>query len=255
MSALLGTRTPPPDGDVALLVAYRNGDVRAFERLFARHSEKIRVLALRYLRDAAEADDVVQETFLRLLRIADTVDAGFNIMAWLHRVAANICLSHLRSARRVQLVDTAGAELSGEQDRRRLGQPEEAWEITHARELFGQLVARLPHQQRQCLVMREIEGMSYRDIATRLSVSPGSIESLLFRARRRFRHEYLRLEGEEPTRCAMTRHLLETIGRSDLGMRSRRLVERHLGECSACRQRVARGARPRVSALGATRGR
>jgi RNA polymerase sigma-70 factor (ECF subfamily) len=247
---------PPADDDVGLLVAYRNGDVRAFERLFARHREKIRALALRYLRDPAEADDVVQETFLRLLRVAHTVGDGFNIMAWLHRVAANICLSHLRTSRRVQLVDTSGAELQGQPDSRRLGQPEAAYEITQARELFGQVAGRIPRQQRVCLVLREIEGMSYRDIADRLSVSPGSIESLLFRARRRFRHEYLRLEGEEPTRCALTRHLLETIGRSGLGVRARRLVEGHLRECASCRKRAAPESRPvaRAATGGPPRG-
>jgi RNA polymerase sigma-70 factor (ECF subfamily) len=228
----------PRDDDVGLLVAYRGGDVRGFERLFARHHDRLRALAVRYLRDPVEADDVIQETFLRLLRIADTVDDGFNVMAWLHRVASNICLTRLRSARRVQLVDTGGETMMAEEDERRAGQPEAAYEMTHARELFGQVVRRLPSQQRICLVLREVEGLSYRDIADRLSVSPGSIESLLFRARRRFRDEFLRLEGEEPTRCAMTRHLLDTIGHAHLSARSRRVVDEHLRECPACRRRA-----------------
>jgi RNA polymerase sigma-70 factor (ECF subfamily) len=228
------------DDDVGLLLAHRQGDVRGFERLFARHHDRLRALAVRYLRDPVEADDVLQETFLRLLRIADTVDDGFNVMAWLHRVASNICLSQLRTARRVQLVDTAGETMQAEEDRRRAGQPEAAYEITYARELFGRVARRLPAQQRICLVLREVEGLSYRDIADRLGVSPGSIESLLFRARRRFRDEYLRLEGEEPSRCSMTRHLLEVIGRSQLGLRSERIVAQHLNECAGCRRRAAR---------------
>jgi RNA polymerase sigma-70 factor (ECF subfamily) len=238
------------DDDVGLLLAHRQGDVRGFERLFARHHDRLRALAVRYLRDPVEADDVLQETFLRLLRIADTVDDGFNVMAWLHRVASNICLSQLRTARRVQLVDTAGETMQSEEDGRRAGQPEAAYEITHARELFGRVVRRLPVQQRVCLVLREVEGLSYRDIADRLAVSPGSIESLLFRARRRFRDEYLRLEGEEPSRCAMTRHLLEVIGRSHLGVLSERAVARHLSECAGCRRRAAdrREPAPRRSA-------
>jgi RNA polymerase sigma-70 factor, ECF subfamily len=227
------------DDDVGLLQAYRRGDVRGFERLFARHHDRLRALAVRYLRDPVEADDVLQETFLRLLRIADTVDDGFNVMAWLHRVAANICLSQLRSAKRVQLVDNDSEPMRAEEDVRRAGQPEAAYEMTHARELFGRVVRRLPEQQRICLVLREVEGLSYRDIATRLSVSAGSIESLLFRARRRFRDEYLRLEGEEPSRCAMTRHLLDVIGRSRLSVRSERVLALHLNECAACRRRAA----------------
>jgi RNA polymerase sigma-70 factor, ECF subfamily len=207
----------PATGDVALLVAYRGGDVRGFEQLFARHGERIRALALRYLRDSAEADDCVQETFLRLLRIADGVDDGFNVMAWLHRVATNICLTRLRASRRVQLVDSAAAPMQGRPDQRRTGQPEAAFEMAEAREVFARVAARLPRQQRACLLMREVEELSYRDIAVRLAVSPGSVESLLFRARRRFRDEYLRLEGEEPSRCSMTRHLLGSGGRNHLG--------------------------------------
>ena len=76
-------------------------------------------------------------------------------------------------------------------------------------------------------------------------MSAGSIESLLFRARRRFRDEFLRLEGEEPSRCAMTRHLLEVIGRSHLGARSERVVAQHLNECPACRRRSDSLAAPR----------
>ncbi len=246
MAAALGGATGHPirDDDVGLLAAYRGGDVRGFERLFARHHDRLRALAVRYLHDPSEAEDVVQETFLRMLRIADTVDDGFNVMAWLHRVATNICLSQLRTARRVQLVDTGGETMQAEEDRRRAGQPEQAYEITYARELFGRVVRRLPAQQRLCLVLREVQGLSYRDIAGRLSVSPGSIESLLFRARRRFRDEYLRLEGEEPSRCAMTRHLVEVIGRSHLSVRSERLVDHHLGECAACRRRTGEREHP-----------
>jgi RNA polymerase sigma-70 factor (ECF subfamily) len=232
------------DDDVGLLQAYRRGDVRGFERLFGRHHDRLRALAIRYLRDPVEADDVLQETFLRLLRIADTVDDGFNVMAWLHRVAANICLTQLRTSRRLQLVDTEGEVMRAEEDGRRTGQPEAAYEMTHAREIFARVVRRLPAQQRVCLVLREVEGLSYREIADRLSVSPGSIESLLFRARRRFRDEYLRLEGEEPSRCAMTRHLLEVIGRSHLSVRSERVVAQHLNECVACRRRAARDEQP-----------
>jgi RNA polymerase sigma-70 factor (ECF subfamily) len=246
MAAAPGGATGEPlrDDDVGLLHAYRRGDVGGFERLFGRHHDRLRALAVRYLRDPAEAEDVVQEAFLRLLRIADSVDDGFNVMAWLHRVATNICLSTLRGARRVHLVDMTGETMHTEEDRRRAGQPEAAYEITYAREILGAVARRLPAQQRLCLVLREVEGLSYRDIAGRLSVSPGSIESLLFRARRRFREEYLRLEGEEPSRCAMTRHLLEVIGRSRLSVRSERVVALHLSECAACRVRATAGGAP-----------
>jgi RNA polymerase sigma-70 factor, ECF subfamily len=223
--------------DVALLAAYRLGDVRAFEMLFNRHHGRLHALSVRYLGDPVEADDVVQETFLRLLRIADWVDEGFKVMAWLHRVAANLCLTLLRRRRRVQLVSGDEEWLLSAHDEHRSGQPDQAYEMGEARDRVIQVAAALPAQQRAVFLMREIEGLSYGDIATRLGVSHGAVESLLFRARRRFKQEYLSLEGEGPTMCATTRHQLEVIGRARLGPWQEHQVARHLDVCSACRGR------------------
>ncbi len=106
----------------------------------------------------------------------------------------------------------------------------------------------LPAQQRAGLLLREIEGLSYRDIGTRLGISHGAVESLLFRARRRFKREYLRLEGEEPTTCATVRHLTTVIGRAHLGAWQERQVARHLEECSGCRSRLEKARRSALPA-------
>jgi RNA polymerase sigma-70 factor (ECF subfamily) len=225
--------------DVALLAAYRLGDVRAFERLFSRHQSRLHALSVRYLGDPAEADDVVQETFLRLLRVADWVDENFNVAAWLHRVATNLSLTVLRRRRRTQLVSGDEEWLLSAHDQHRSGQPDQAYEMGEARDRVVQVAAALPAQQRAVFLMREIEGLSYGDIAARLGVSHGAVESLLFRARRRFKQEYLSLEGEEgPTTCATTRHQLEVIGRARLGPWQEHQVARHLDGCTGCAERV-----------------
>jgi RNA polymerase sigma-70 factor (ECF subfamily) len=202
--------------DVALLAAYRLGDVRAFEILFDRHRARLHALSVRYLGDRAESDDVVQETFLRLLRIADWVDKDFKVLAWLHRVASNLCVSVLRRRRRMQLVSGDEEWLLSAHDHNRSGQPDQAYEMERARDLMLQVAARLPAQQRAAFLMRETEGLPYVEIATRLRVSQGAVESLIFRARRRFKQEYLSLEGEGPTTRATTRRL-EVVGRVRLG--------------------------------------
>jgi RNA polymerase sigma-70 factor (ECF subfamily) len=224
-------------GDAALLAAYRHGDVRAFETLYDRYHGRLRALSVRFLADAAEADDVVQETFLRLLRIADRVDEGFKVMAWLHRVAENLCLTLLRRRGRVQLVSGDEEWILATRDQHRARQPDQAYEMGQARDRLRRVAAGLPAQQRAAFLLREVEGLAYGDIADRLGISHGAVESLLFRARRRFKKEYLRLEGEDPTTCATIRHQVEVIGRAHVGAWQEHQIARHLDECSACRGR------------------
>jgi RNA polymerase sigma-70 factor, ECF subfamily len=227
-------------GDVALLGRYRGGDVAAFEGLFRRYRGRLRGTCSRYLSSDDELDDVVQETFLRLLRIADRVEEGFNVSAWLHRVAINICLDELRRRRSVELVDAEGTGPVLHLACRREEQPEEAWEIEEARRILTRVAGTLPQRQREAFVLREIQGLPYEAIARRLGMGVGAVETLLFRARERFRAEYFRLEGIEPTRCALVRHVVEVIGRQRVGVHRTRLVEDHLRACEACRRRLSR---------------
>ncbi len=112
--------------------------------------------------------------------------------------------------------------------------------MSRAREYLARVAATLPRQQRAVFLLRELEGLSYGQIAGRLGISRSAVESLLFRARRRFTQEYLRLDGEEPTPCSTIRHLVEVIGRADLGAWQVRQVARHLDHCHGCRSRVGR---------------
>jgi len=232
------------EDDLSLLRGYRAGDPSGFERLYHRHHSQLRALCFRHLRDHAAADDAVQETFLRFLRIADRAEDGFNVCAWLHRVAVNVCMDELRRRRRVQVVDGEETAMLGVPDENREVQPEAAHEMTEARSLVVRIAHRLSRRGAAALLLREVDGLSYGAIATQLGISLGAVETLLFRARRRFAEEYLRLEGVAPTRCGLVRHVLEEVGRARIGVFERRLVSRHLRECSACRQRCDELDRP-----------
>jgi RNA polymerase sigma-70 factor (ECF subfamily) len=243
-----GSGGRPPEGDAELLRAYQAGDVTAFERLFTRYSGRLRGTCARYLSEDDQLDDVVQETFLRLLRVADRVDADFRVSAWLHRVAINICLDQIRHRRRVELVDLEEPRpdiaLLCDRDER----PDEAWEMSEVVRQMARIAGTLPERQRRAFVLREIHGLSYSDIARRLGISSGAVETLLVRARERFRREYLRLEGVEPTQCALVRHMIEVVGAQRLGAHRSRLVQRHVAECAACRARVTSPPSPEADA-------
>jgi RNA polymerase sigma-70 factor (ECF subfamily) len=231
------------DDDVSLLLAYRSGDASAFERLYARHATAIRMLCLRHLRSDASADDVVQETFLRLVRGAGRVDRGFNVRAWLHRVAANLCIDLLRAQRRNPGTDDDGTVMRTVPTPHRADQPEAAYEMTWLRETVTRVAEAMPPRQRAALVLRELEGLSYNAIAEALQLSPGAVETLLFRARRRFREEYLRraTESDRPANeCGRTIELLGSAEHRRHPATRRRLrdVASHIVDCASCRDRV-----------------
>ncbi|HEX6493178.1 MAG TPA: sigma-70 family RNA polymerase sigma factor [Candidatus Dormibacteraeota bacterium] len=238
------------DDDVGLLAAYRGGDARAFERLYSRHATAIRLLCLRHLRSDASADDVVQETFLRLVRGADRVDRGFNVRAWLHRVAANLCIDMLRAQRRCPSTSDDGTVMRTLPTESRADQPEAALEMSWLRETVNRVADAMPPRQRAALVLRELEGLSYNAIAEELQLSPGAVETLLFRARRRFREEYLRRAAEADREgCGRTLELLGTAERRrPASRRGLRDVAAHIVDCTSCRDRVR--TRPVAPALG-----
>ncbi|HEY2702209.1 MAG TPA: RNA polymerase sigma factor [Candidatus Dormibacteraeota bacterium] len=240
------------DDDVSLLSAYRDGDAHAFERLYTRHAIAIRMLCLRHLRSDASADDVVQETFLRLVRGADRIERGFNVRAWLHRVAANLCIDLLRAQRRSPGIEDDGTLMRTLPTQDRTDQPEAAYEMTWMRETVTRVAESMPPRQRAALVLRELEGLSYNAIAEVLGLSPGAVETLLFRARRRFREEYLRraTESDRPADgCGRTLELLGSAERRRPTTRRRmRDVAAHIVDCSSCRDRVR--TRPAAVALG-----
>jgi RNA polymerase sigma-70 factor (ECF subfamily) len=232
----------PEEDDVSLLIAYRDGDARAFERLYSRHATAIRLLCLRHLRSDASADDAVQETFLRLVRGADRVDRGFNVRAWLHRVAANLCIDMLRAQRRCPSTNDDGTVMRTLPTQSRADQPEAAFEMTWLRETVTRVADSMPPRQRAALMLRELDGLSYHAIAEALQLSPGAVETLLFRARRRFREEYLRRAADADRPVAGCDRTLELIGSAErprpASRRRLRDAAAHIVDCASCRDVV-----------------
>lgn len=163
--------------DLDLLARYAAGDQAAARALTFRHAPRLLTLARRMLADAAEAEDVAQETLLRLWRIAPDWRDEAKLSTWLYRVASNLCVDRLRR-RRERTLDEAGEPAD---------ETATPLEGIAARERAGALEAalgRLPERQRVAIVLRHIEERSNIEIGEILGLSVEAVESLLARGRR-----------------------------------------------------------------------
>jgi RNA polymerase sigma-70 factor (ECF subfamily) len=176
--------------DQQLVDAFRAGDVAAFEELYRRHHPLVLRRLTRLCGNPAVAEELAQETFLRAAqRISATGELHFR--AWILRIGTNIGIDHLRALKRtpaqslddmVKVTPAAGTVT--------VVDTEASVEMRENARFVASVLERLNPRHRQVLIMREIEGLDYRSIAERLNVSCSAIETLLFRARGRFREEY-----------------------------------------------------------------
>lgn len=174
---------PAPADDAALLARVRAGDAAAFRELLGRHLGAIAALARRMLRDDAEAEDIAQETFLRLWRQAATLEIGeAGVRPWLRRVASNLCLDKVRGQGRTVVTDevpevpVAPTQL-------------QALESRDTKVRVDEALKKLPERQRLALTLFHYEGLSQIEIGRVMNISDEAVESLLGRARRQLKTE------------------------------------------------------------------
>ncbi len=177
--------------DHILLEGLKRGDGASFEALFQRHYDRVYGLLFRLLGNRAEAEDVVQEVFLKLYYRPLAGQPGDNVGAWLFRVATNLGYNYLRGRRR-----------RWQRDRLLLPDPTDATpdpadqaarQETQA--TVRAALARLPQRQTQLLLLRQM-GFSYAELADACEVAPGSVGTLLARAAGAFRKVYEREEKQ-----------------------------------------------------------
>jgi RNA polymerase sigma-70 factor (ECF subfamily) len=187
------TTSVPDVSDLALLRDIRSGNERAFEELFARHYGGVHGVVLRIVGSPEEAEEVTQDTFLKLYnrRLADDDDT--NVSGWLYRVATNAAFNTVRSRRR-----RFGwlKRFASRADRHADDDP---LAIVAARDEAARVrdcLARLPERQRSALILRA-SGMSYAEVAGAIGVSVSSVGTILSRAERAFRGAYEPTTGHD----------------------------------------------------------
>jgi RNA polymerase sigma-70 factor (ECF subfamily) len=227
--------------DLELIASFLKGDTAAFEKVFQRYHGPLRAACLRTMGDEASADDMVQETFYRVLRSINRLDPDSNFAAWAHRIAANVCTDELRRRslrlKREGIGDESDVILRLP-DNNAAGQPEAALELQRLRSLIWQISRKLPERQRMVLAMRELEAMPYASIARVMGISESAVETLLHRARRRFREEFLLMEGPagEEGACALVARMINEVGLDRMQAAQRKMVEQHIATCSWCNE-------------------
>jgi RNA polymerase sigma-70 factor, ECF subfamily len=168
------------DTDEDLVAAARRGDEDAFGELVRRHQRRVVAVAIGILRSPDDARDIVQEAFLRAHRALRDFDGEARFSTWLHRIVINLCIDYARQRR----PDTVGPEhLAGAPSTER--DPHEAATDRELRARIHAALEQLTPAHRAVVLLREVEGFSYAEIARALGCAQGTVMSRLFHARRR----------------------------------------------------------------------
>lgn len=165
----------------------RSGDLRAFEQLVERYKRRAYYAALSLVGSHEDAMDLSQEAFARAFRARRRLDPGRPFYAWLYRILRNLCFNFLRDSRtRRQLLTGATPWIVADaRDRAAEVSPAKQAERAELRERVRRALETLPEFERETLVLREFEGLSYREIAELLDIPIGTVMSRLYAARRR----------------------------------------------------------------------
>ena len=183
-----------PDLDDELMERYRAGDEEAFTLLVRRHQQPLINFIARYINDRDGAEDLAQETFIRIFKASRRYKPGqAHFKTWMYHIASNLCKNELRNrgrrnryrvdsvvdssgdAEQIDLIESAPADAAS--------QPEVALERKELRNAIQRTIAELPEKYRVPLVLRDLQGLSYDEISDTLELRSGTTKSRINRAR------------------------------------------------------------------------
>lgn len=192
--------------DLTLVQRVRTGDQRAFKLLVERYQRKAYAVALGMVRDREEALDIAQEAFVRVYKYLDHFKGDSSFYTWLYRIVSNLCIDALRrkGPGRTDVVEFDETQALDEAFTSagalgtRLGtNPQKSALRRELAQKIQEALAQVPEKHRAILLLREVEGMSYEELAATLKVPKGTVMSRLFHARAKMQKilsEYLELD-------------------------------------------------------------
>jgi RNA polymerase sigma-70 factor (ECF subfamily) len=179
--------TEPSEQD--LLTRAQAGDRAAFSRLVRIHQRRVYACAVQVLGGGGDADDAVQETFMRAWRAIDRFDGRSQLSTWLYRVCVNVCLNHLRKRKRNDASDLGDPKIPEPEADPTQGQndPRHTVEAQQLQARLAEALDGLSESLRTTVIMVLVDGMPQKDVAQVLGCSEGTIAWRIHEARRRLR--------------------------------------------------------------------
>ncbi len=174
--------------DAALVERLKGGDTKALDELFRRHRDAAFGIAYRLLGSREDTLDVVQESFIHVLRGIDGFRGQSSFRTWLYRIVTHAALDY-RRYRSHRLADSLNAENAPQPEATGPGEqrPEEEAQEHDLRNAIDQALLNVSEKNRAALVLYALEGMSYKEVAEVLGISVGTVMSRIFNARQRLR--------------------------------------------------------------------
>jgi RNA polymerase sigma-70 factor (ECF subfamily) len=182
-----------PDADVVALA--RKGREEAYRELIRRYERPVFSLIFRMVRDRETAEDLAQDTFIKVLNHVDRYRPEFKLSSWLFKIANNVAIDHLRR-RQIETVSIDGSPHAGSAAEVEatafdvVARQESALDEIEARELgtaIERAIAALRPEYRSCILLRHVEGRSYEEIAATLDLPLGTVKTYIHRARHQLR--------------------------------------------------------------------
>lgn len=191
--------------DLSLVARVQAGQRAAFDVLVRRHQHRVLAVVGRYISDWSECQDVAQDAFVRAFRAIDSFRGDAQFSTWMHRIAVNTAKNHLIAQNRrppTDDIELSDAEVVSDSARlRHTDTPERELMREQVQRCVLDAVAALPADWRQAFELREVQGLSYEQIAQQMACPVGTVRSRIYRAREAIDH-HLRplLEGRSATR-------------------------------------------------------
>lgn len=188
--------SPQPPAIDALIEKCLTGDQAAWEQIVRQHWRKVFNVAYKFVGSHEQAEDLTQDIFLKIFRSLDTFDRRANFQTWLISVSRNLCIDHYRSVRKERQTidrDVPAEDLSPASA---TVSPLAALENRDLAALLRQALQALPQSLRVAVLLRDIQELSYLEIAERLRLPEGTVKSRINRGRKELARQIVRLRAE-----------------------------------------------------------